>query len=269
MPRFPRRCDGRHARASDPEHLVLHRSGDPRRYWSRPGVTALLARAARLAGRFAALSGLLLAATFAALVGFTAGYPPRVEPPEWTPLVVVLGGGIRYDGVLHPRSNHHMRTAIRFFEEGRTRHIHFSGGSLGPIPEAQAMRRLAVEAGIPESATTIEDRSTSTLQNALFTIEAIGPLPPGTVIVTDRSHLPRAWLSFWWAGARDHVLYPAPVWANERRENRLMFIARESLALWYNLARMVEASALLWFGVDPSEVAERLGRSPVAWGPPS
>jgi uncharacterized SAM-binding protein YcdF (DUF218 family) len=232
-------------------------------------VTALLGLAARSAGLLAAWSVLLLVATFSALVGFTAGYPTRAEPPEWIPLVVVLGGGIRYDGVLHPRSNHHMRTAIGFFEEGRTRHIHFSGGSLGPIPEAQAMRRLAMEVGIPRSAITVEDRSTSTLQNALFTLEAIGPLPPGSVIVTDRSHLPRAWLSFWWAGARDHVLYPAPVWANESSDNRLMFIARESLAIWYNIARMVEASVLLRFGADPSDVAGGLGRSPTAWGPPA
>jgi uncharacterized SAM-binding protein YcdF (DUF218 family) len=232
------------------------------------GASALLAWPLRTAARILAWAALLLAATFAAIAVFTGSYPSRAEPPESAPLVVVLGGGIRSDGVLHPRSNHHMRTAIRFFQEGRTERIHFSGGALGPVPEADAMRRLAIDAGIPESAITIEGRSTSTLQNAVLTLEAIGPLPPGTVIVTDRSHLPRAWLSFRWAGVQDHVLYPAPAWANESRENRLHFIARESLALWYNLARMAEASALLWLGVDPAVVAGRLGRSPLAWGPP-
>ncbi len=232
------------------------------------GAITLLTWSLRTGARLAAWAVLLLAATFLAIAAFTNRFPARAEPPDAAPLVVVLGGGIRYDGVLHPRSNHHMRTAIRFFHEGRTERIHFSGGALGPVPEARAMRRLAIEAGIPESAITIEDRSTSTLQNAVFTLEAIGPLPPGTVIVTDRSHLPRAWLSFWWAGVRDHVAYPAPVWTNESRENRIEFIARESLALWYNLGRMAEASLLLRLGVDPAVVAERLGRASAAWGPP-
>jgi uncharacterized SAM-binding protein YcdF (DUF218 family) len=223
----------------------------------------------RMALRVAIWGVLLLAATFALLSGFTSRYPAQAEPPETAPLVVVLGGGIRYDGVLHPRSNHHMRTAIRFYQEGRTERIHFSGGAFGPVPEAHAMRDLAIEAGVPAGAITIEDRSTSTLQNALFTLQEIGPLPPGSVIVSDRSHLPRAWLSFYWAGVRDHEIYPAPIWARESSENRIQFIARESLALWYNAARMAEASALLRLGVAPSRVADRLGRSPVAWGPPA
>jgi uncharacterized SAM-binding protein YcdF (DUF218 family) len=215
------------------------------------------------------LAALLLSGTFAILAGVTAGHRSLAEPPATAPLVVVLGGGIRYDGVLHPRSTNHMREAIRFFDEGRVDAIHFSGGALGPIPEAHAMRRLAIEAGVPGSAITIEDRSTSTLQNALYTREAIGPLPPGTVIVTDRTHMARAWLSFWWAGERGHVMHSAPIWPREGRWRRLQFVARESLAVWYNLARMGEATVLLRLGVEPAVVAERLARSPLAWGPPS
>lgn len=65
-------------------------------------------------------------------------------------------------------------------------------GGLGQHPptEAAAMRQILLEAGIPKSAITIEDRSTSTLENIRFARRLIPG--PEVTIVTDRYHARRA-----------------------------------------------------------------------------
>jgi uncharacterized SAM-binding protein YcdF (DUF218 family) len=215
-----------------------------------------------------ALAAAVFALTFAGLYLFSERIAPRIVAPEAAPLVIVLGSGVSAEGVLHPRPTYALHTALALYDGERVARLHFSGGALGPIPEAAVMRDMARERGVAAAAITTETRSTSTLQNVLYTLEEIGPPPPGTVIVADRAHLPRAWASFWWAGVRGHGVLPADPWPRERPEDRLRIIARETLALWYNSARMAEASARLALGGDRRAVADGLGRQPIAWGPP-
>ena len=68
-------------------------------------------------------------------------------------------------------------------------------GGLGrhPPTEAEAMRDLLLAEGIPESAIRLEDRSRNTHENILLArpiLDALGAT--GVVIVTDRTHAPRA-----------------------------------------------------------------------------
>jgi uncharacterized SAM-binding protein YcdF (DUF218 family) len=231
-----------------------------------------MVRTSRALGRAAAVivaaAATVFLATFAGVYLFSEHVAARLVVSDAAPLVIVLGGGVSEEGDLHPRPNHALRTALDLHADGRARRLHFSGGALGPIPEATVMRERARRRGIAEAGMTVETRSTSTLQNALFTVEEIGVPPPGTVILTDRAHLPRAWATFWWAGARGHRLLPAEPWPGEQRADRLRLIAREALAIWYNGARMAGASLRLALGAEPGVVAAGLGRQPGAWGPP-
>jgi uncharacterized SAM-binding protein YcdF (DUF218 family) len=114
------------------------------------------------------------------------------------------------------------RTAIRtrigvelyfaFLDAGDQPQLVLSGGK-GEGEQssmAQDMKDLALKEGVPARAIMIEDRSGSTLQNALFSRQVLGSeAPDQVVIVTDRFHIPRAWVSFRWAGMTDIVLVAA------------------------------------------------------------
>jgi uncharacterized SAM-binding protein YcdF (DUF218 family) len=155
--------------------------------------------------------------------------------PASVPLVIVLDAGARFD------------LGVRLVEEGYTDWIHFSAGEghgLARIYAERARQRL------PETITiTTEARSLTTLQNAYFTMEELGGIPEGAVLVTDASHLFRAWLCFRWAGSGPVHLAPATdfdfagPWARR--------VLREAVAVWLTVGRIAAFTAHRLAGADP------------------
>jgi len=201
--------------------------------------------------RLAALCVTLLALTTGAIAAFAALYPSRAATPGAAPLILVLGGGMHPNGTLSRLSSDRLATGLRLYAEGLAPRLHFSGGGDHPTQtEAGRMVEAALAAGVPPEAVTAENRSKSTLQNAIFTRDMLGPVPPGTLLVTDAFHLPRALASFWWAGMRGLKPVPAEGVDGSPRAVRLRHIGREALAWWFNIARAAAFSALDALGVD-------------------
>lgn len=103
---------------------------------------------------------------------------------------LILGAAVWPDGpspTLKRRTLH----AAQLFHAGRVQRIIPCGG-LGKHPpsEAEAMRRLLVEAGVSTDRITLEDRSTTTGENIANAL----PLLDGddVIVVTDWYHAPRA-----------------------------------------------------------------------------
>jgi uncharacterized SAM-binding protein YcdF (DUF218 family) len=192
-------------------------------------------------------------------------YATEGTRPGPAPLVVVLGSGLRSETELERRSSARLETAVRLRAEGRVERLHFTGASSGTVSVAEVMRDYAVARGVPPDAITIETESRTTLQNAMFTLREIGPLPPGTLVLTDGVHLPRAWASFVWAGSgTDIVLVPSDRLPDETLARYLSFVARETLAIWLNVGRVLVASVLVLAGID-LEDSRLLDRMPVGW----
>jgi uncharacterized SAM-binding protein YcdF (DUF218 family) len=142
---------------------------------------------------------------------------------------------------------------VALWRAGVAPRILFSGG--GPnraAPEAAAMRAYALEAGVPADAIETEERSRSTLQNARFSADRLGGFPDRIVLVTDGFHLPRAWASFRWAGAREIDLVRAPGFDRVGWDGWRYHLQRETLAWWFNLARLGLVTALEAVGVPRS-----------------
>ena len=106
---------------------------------------------------------------------------------------LILGAAVWADGpspTLRRRTLH----AAGLWHAGRATHLVPCGGlGLHPPTEAAAMEALLREAGIPDAAITLEDRSTTTLENirlALPILERLGTRE--VLIVTDLPHAPRA-----------------------------------------------------------------------------
>ena len=92
---------------------------------------------------------------------------------------------------------------MRLYHEGAAPLLLLSGGGAGPVPEAEIMRELALARGMPETALLVEPASRNTVENAREAARLLRPRGRNSVLlVTNRSHLPRATLLFRVTGLR-------------------------------------------------------------------
>ncbi len=156
---------------------------------------------------FSVLSGMLFAAVH--YWTFRVAYPAmdELEPAQ---TIVCLAAGLRGDGSMGPYTAQRARACIDLYEQGLAPKIAFSGGNSDPgLPAtAEQMAAYAELLGVSRDAMIIENRSESTLQNALFTIPKLSSRKD-FILVTDSFHLPRSAASFFWFGGRKMQLYPA------------------------------------------------------------
>jgi uncharacterized SAM-binding protein YcdF (DUF218 family) len=92
---------------------------------------------------------------------------------------------------------------VGLFRGGAAPLLVLSGGGRGPVAEAERMRCLAVAAGVPESALLLDAVSRDTFENARETARLLRARGLASVLlVSDRTHLPRAAMLFRFAGLR-------------------------------------------------------------------
>ena len=116
--------------------------------------------------------------------------------------------------------------AIRLFKAGWARQIIFSGASADPdsISNAEAMRRLAIEAGIPKRLITVEEKSRDTKENAENTVKILHELRAKNVIlVSSPYHLKRVKLNFEYV---DDTIYYRTMPANDKLWHRWFLTKR-------------------------------------------
>ena len=204
-----------------------------------------------------ALAGTVYLITIVAIVAFALMVPQQDGPAD---VIVVLGAGMEPDGTLHGSSIQRVEKGVELFHAGVAPRLHFTGGAAvsgGPSSGAQ-MAALAHSLSVSEAVISHEDRSLSTLQNALFS-QPILRDAGHILIVTDGFHLPRSWLSFTWAawhvGAPTpeiSVAFPArlrspsPDWPF----SPVAMPLREALAVWFNLTRLAMFEVGRVAGVD-------------------
>ena len=99
----------------------------------------------------------------------------RYEPEKNKDYMIILGCGIRKDGTPSPLLKGRVDRALKFYREqlaetGKPLTFIPSGGQ-GPdevISESASMKQYLLDNGIPEDRILMEDRSTSTYENMLF-----------------------------------------------------------------------------------------------------
>jgi len=143
--------------------------------------------------------------------------------------IVVLGGGVGGKGSLRPSnelSSASMERTIcgaALFAQGFAPRIIFAGGDasiFGEGPqEGVEMKRLALQLGVPEDATLVEDRSRTTYENAVGTKRIVGN---GSILmVTSASHIPRA-LGLFRKQGLDTTPYPCGYFVRDLPEDQLL-----------------------------------------------
>ncbi|MBC7144082.1 MAG: YdcF family protein [Thioclava marina] len=105
--------------------------------------------------------------------------------------ILILGAAVWPGGAPSPALVRRTRHAARLFHAGKSDRVICCGGLGRHEPsEAQAMAAILRDAGVPEAAIALEDRSTSTYENVAFAREMLTARE--VVIVTDPYHAPRA-----------------------------------------------------------------------------
>jgi len=113
-------------------------------------------------------------------------------------VLIVLGGSGLEDGLIGESSYWRSTYAVRAYREGGFGQIIVSGG--GRYHVGVAMRDFLVSQGIPADRISVEDRSTSTHENALFVKQLLGNTPGRKVLLTSDYHMFRAQRAFAKAG---------------------------------------------------------------------
>ena len=117
--------------------------------------------------------------------------------------IVVLGCRVDPDGSASAGLIRRLDRGIRLFQDGAGPLLVLSGGGAGPVSEAESMRRVAVAGGVPRAALLVEPGSRDTVGNARETARLLRSRGVRSVLlVSDRTHLPRAALLFRLAGLR-------------------------------------------------------------------
>ncbi len=165
----------------------------------------------------------------------------RIDEARRVDAIIILGSAVWPGG--HPSPSLYARTqhAIQLYQAGYAPHMILCGGlGKNPPAEAEVMRELAVQAGVPSGALLLDALSHSTeenLANAKALMDANGW--ETALIVSDPFHLLRAQII-----ARDLGMeaYRSPA-ANSPTyttpQLRFQYTAREALALiWYYATRV-------------------------------
>lgn len=159
-----------------------------------------------------------------------AGRRDRAAPAE---VIIVLGAQVLEGGRASPALRARVERGVELFKRGLAPRLLFSGGGRrAPPAEAEVMRRIAVELGVPEGAILLELESCNTEENARLSAELMRRRGlSSAALVSDPFHLLRARLCFRREGL-EVATSPAELegrgfgWAD-----RLYWTLREALAL--------------------------------------
>ncbi len=145
----------------------------------------------------AAVGLLLVLVTFTPLVPWWSGLLAGDWDADGGDILIVLASEMIGDRILGVNSYWRTIYAWRTYETGKFRKVVVAGAGVAP-----AMRDLLVYFGVPADRIVVENGSTSTRENALFTARLLAPEPGRKVLVTSDMHMLRARRAFARAGLR-------------------------------------------------------------------
>ena len=150
----------------------------------------------------AAIGVMAVMTTCTPLANFFAASLLMVYPaPVKADVAIVLAGGRYRDGSLNGASIERTMTGVRLYYEGIATHLLFSGGPCCGRSAGALMAGLARGLGVPRDAILLEEHSTRTYENAVYSVALVrrGGFR-SAILVTSPLHLTRARLAFAAAG---------------------------------------------------------------------
>jgi len=174
-----------------------------------------LKRLYRVARRRAALSIATILAVYLLLfqtnmVWLTAR-PLRVTAPtQPADAVVVFGGGMGESGLAGGGYQERVQRAIELYRAGHASRLLFASGYMSAFPEAEVMRDLAIDEGVPSDAIVVDTDATNTYDGVVSS-HAIAKARGWrrVLLVSSPYHMRRAVLT-WHTQAPEITVIPTP-----------------------------------------------------------
>lgn len=173
----------------------------------QPPLTWRVRRAGVLVLRWGLISagGVLLLVTQTPLVDWAARSLAIYAPVERADAIVVLGGGVRFDGELGTPTLRRLVYALRLFRKGYAPVIILTGANpeIPELPESEQMERVAKELGFFPGDFIVEREAKRTSEQAQAVARIVRDRQMKSVIlVTSPSHSYRALRAFQKAGVQ-------------------------------------------------------------------
>jgi uncharacterized SAM-binding protein YcdF (DUF218 family)/glycosyltransferase involved in cell wall biosynthesis len=189
---------------------AIERRDTPRQRWEET-----LRRVYRQARIRAAQSVLAVALIFV-IVFYTdavwwAAAPLTVTAPvRPADAIVVFAGGVGESGKAGGGTQERIQHAIDLYKAGGSTHLVLSSGYVYSFPEAEVMRTLAVDHGVPPEAIVLERRATNTYQNVAHVHDILQARGWTSVLLVSSPYHMRRALLVWRKSAPDIAVVPAP-----------------------------------------------------------
>src|SRR5262245_13294193 len=136
-----------------------------------------------------------------------------VEQPLQADCIVVFAGGVGESGKAGGGYQERVKQASELYRRGYAQHLVFSSGFVFAFPEAEIMRTLAVETGVPASAIELETRASNTHENVEFSQRILNAHGwKRALVVSSPYHMRRALMTWRKAAPEiEAIATPAPI----------------------------------------------------------
>lgn len=182
--------------------------------------------------------------------------PVKVSESVSADAAIVLGGVV--EGPLPPRVEENLGDGVdrllracRLYKNGKVAKIIVAGGNIPwlgvQVSEAEVMKNLLMEWGVPPEAILVEDKSRNTRENAVNVQKLLaGKKGRGVLLVTSALHMPRAMAVFRRAGVQV-VASPTDYLVVDRGQRVLMDYLPDAGALQNTTALLREVVGMVYY----------------------
>ncbi|MGH9143540.1 MAG: ElyC/SanA/YdcF family protein [Vicinamibacterales bacterium] len=132
-------------------------------------------------------------------------------PPRRADAIVVLAGGVGESGRAGGGAQERLKQAIDLYRAGYAKYLVLSSGFVYSFHEAQVMRTLAIDQGVPDAAIALDERATNTYENVMYVDEILRDHHWQTILLVSSPYHMRRALMVWRKQAPDIDVVPTPV----------------------------------------------------------
>jgi uncharacterized SAM-binding protein YcdF (DUF218 family) len=127
----------------------------------------------------------------------------------------VFAGGVGESGRAGGGAQERLGRAIGLYREGYAPLLVFSSGYVYTFREAQVMRALAIDNGVPASAIVLEERAKSTYDNVTFVDDLLRERGVHRILLVSSPYHMRRAVAVWRKQAPDITVVPTPAEQSE------------------------------------------------------
>jgi uncharacterized SAM-binding protein YcdF (DUF218 family)/glycosyltransferase involved in cell wall biosynthesis len=134
----------------------------------------------------------------------------RSEPPRRADAIVVFAGGVGESGKAGGGAQERMKQAVDLYRAGWAPYMVLSSGYVYSFREAESMRALAIDQGVPAGNIVLEQRATNTFENVTFVDEILKDHRWTSILLVSSPYHMRRALGVWHKVAPGIAVIPAP-----------------------------------------------------------